>query len=178
MTALAILKKWVDYNEQVNRDIENLFAPLATGASPRWETPVGSFFKSAKGILNHIASSDLAWLRRFGDNGLAPSLKPLTADLPETGIGKIMFNTWDEYVALRHKLDQAWKLFATEVPESHLDENFTYTNFQGKSVTAPWIGLILHLLNHQTHHRGALSQILDEWGIDNDYSGMTRVWML
>jgi uncharacterized damage-inducible protein DinB len=179
MNVLTIIRKWATYNEEVNQDLARILGPLATGESPRWEAPVGSFFKNLKGLLNHLVNSDLAWLRRFSENGLASAeLKPLLAGLPETDYKKILFETWGDYLDLRTRLDQAWKAFAQNVPEARLDENFTYTNFQGKSVTAPWIGLILHLLNHQTHHRGAISQILDSWGIENDYSGMTRVWML
>lgn len=34
-----------------------------------------------------------------------------------------------------------------------------------------WL-VFLHLFNHQTHNRGQIALILDQIGVDNDYSGI------
>ncbi len=31
---------------------------------------------------------------------------------------------------------------------------------------------LVHFFNHQTHHRGQVSALLDGWKIENDYSNM------
>ena len=37
--------------------------------------------------------------------------------------------------------------------------------------------LIMHELNHNTHHRGEISALLNQMGYDNDYSNLiTIVW--
>ncbi|MFW6212953.1 MAG: DinB family protein [Spirochaetota bacterium] len=43
--------------------------------------------------------------------------------------------------------------------------------------TFPFGKILLHLFNHQTHHRGAISQILDEHGVKNDYSNLLQLLM-
>ena len=35
--------------------------------------------------------------------------------------------------------------------------------------------VLMHLFNHQTHHRGALSQLLDELEIENDFSNLLSI---
>ncbi len=32
--------------------------------------------------------------------------------------------------------------------------------------------VFLHLFNHQTHHRGQISVLLDQLGVENDYSNL------
>jgi uncharacterized damage-inducible protein DinB len=34
-----------------------------------------------------------------------------------------------------------------------------------------WL-VLLHMFNHQTHNRGQIALILDQMGVDNDYSGI------
>ena len=45
-----------------------------------------------------------------------------------------------------------------------------------EGTTRRWITayVLLHLMNHATHHRGRISQILDEEGIEHDYSGILQ----
>ncbi|MFW5688300.1 MAG: DinB family protein [Spirochaetota bacterium] len=42
----------------------------------------------------------------------------------------------------------------------------------GERVRQPRWQLLLHMFNHETHHRGAISQFLDEHDVANDYSNL------
>jgi uncharacterized damage-inducible protein DinB len=34
--------------------------------------------------------------------------------------------------------------------------------------------VLLHLFNHQTHHRGQVAALLDQTGVANDYPGIVN----
>ncbi|MFP4430552.1 MAG: DinB family protein [Spirochaetota bacterium] len=53
-----------------------------------------------------------------------------------------------------------------------IPETIGYREHRGNPVSIPGEGALLHVLNHHTHHRGQISQILDAMGIENDYSGL------
>jgi len=56
--------------------------------------------------------------------------------------------------------------------ENELEKTISFANMKGETVTKNVGGSILHLFNHQTHHRGMISLYLDMLGIDNDFSGL------
>jgi uncharacterized damage-inducible protein DinB len=48
-----------------------------------------------------------------------------------------------------------------------LDEQLTYTSrVDGVTRTVSWWVLVVHTLNHQTHHRGQVATILSQMGLD------------
>ena len=63
-------------------------------------------------------------------------------------------------------------LFIDELAESELEKTISFANMKGETVSKNVGGSILHLFNHQTHHRGMISLYLDMMGIDNDFSGL------
>ncbi len=44
----------------------------------------------------------------------------------------------------------------------------------GDAYSLPRWQCLLHMFNHQTHHRGQMAQILDEKGVENSYSNLFR----
>src|SRR5213079_2984057 len=47
-----------------------------------------------------------------------------------------------------------------------LDAPFSYETYAGKKFTHPLSPALVHLFNHQTHHRGQLTTLLSQLGID------------
>ena len=167
---LALLAK---YNSHVNRE---LYAIAAKLTAKQRSKQVGSFFKSILGLLNHIYSADLGWLVRFNEK-LGP-FKELDAPelrdpLPERGA--LMFEDFATLQAKRASLDSVIERFIAAFPEADLKKSFTFTLRNGQQRTLVVWQALAHLFNHETHHRGAVSQVLDELGVENDYSNLMAI---
>ena len=48
----------------------------------------------------------------------------------------------------------------------------TKTNRRGEKLDRALWRALVHVFNHQTHHRGQGSAVLDRMGIENNYSNM------
>jgi uncharacterized damage-inducible protein DinB len=170
-----VLQTLARYNAGANDQLAALLGPHAS----RWEEPCGSYFGTVKGLVSHLCTADIRWFGRFAENGWGtPAWRTSVAALPVLAPGKDLFSDWEGFAALRKTLDGLWLDLAASFDGSRFDEAFTYTTIQKEEVTVRWAGVFFHLLNHQTHHRGALSQVLDSWGVDNDYSGLVKSFSL
>jgi uncharacterized damage-inducible protein DinB len=50
-----------------------------------------------------------------------------------------------------------------------------YTDSSGKEFTKNFGDLLLHMFNHETHHRGMISACLETLGKENDYNSLLAV---
>jgi uncharacterized damage-inducible protein DinB len=116
----------------------------------------GAFFRSIHGTLNHILYADLAFLSRF--TGDPPEVPPLGVEL---------YEHFAELRAVRDKIDARLLEWSAALTEQWLAAPHTYTSkVDGVTRTLPaWI-LVVHLFNHQTHHRGQLTTVLRQMGHD------------
>jgi len=62
--------------------------------------------------------------------------------------------------------------FIDELGDSQLGLMIKYKNYKGENIEKEFWKTLLHWFNHQTHHRGQVSVLLDLLGIDHDYSGL------
>lgn len=116
----------------------------------------GAFFKSIYATLNHIAYGDLAFLSRFTGT---PSV------VPEPGVD--LFGAFDLLRAERASLDQRILAWSESLSSVWLADPLTYTSkIDGKARTVPKWVLVTHMFNHQTHHRGQVTTLLSQMGLD------------
>lgn len=117
---------------------------------------MGAFFKSIHGTLNHIYYGDLAWIERLRDGKFTPRK-----------IGTDLFDNFDELRAAQEKMDIGILEWARTLTPEYLNSKYDYTsNVSGFKRTLPrWI-LVTHMFNHQTHHRGQLTTLIKQFGID------------
>jgi uncharacterized damage-inducible protein DinB len=116
----------------------------------------GAFFKSIHGTLNHLIYGDLAWLSRF--TGEPAEVPPLGTEL---------FDDFDALSSARTALDSRLLAWAGGLRNDWLQAPFTYTSkVDGSQRTRPAWLLVVHLFNHQTHHRGQLTTLLHQLGHD------------
>jgi len=54
-----------------------------------------------------------------------------------------------------------------ELTENHLSQSINYTNTKEETFEHNLANVLLHLFNHQTHHRGQITTLLSQ--IDVDY---------
>jgi uncharacterized damage-inducible protein DinB len=141
------------YNEWMN---SRMYALCASLPDAELHKDRGAFFKSIYASLNHIAYGDLAFLSRFTGN---PSV------VPEPGAD--LFGTFARLRAERAALDQRILSWSASLAPSWLAETLTYTSkIDGKTRTVPRWVLVTHMFNHQTHHRGQVTTLLSQMGLD------------
>jgi len=151
------------YNASMN---EKLY--LAAGTLPQ-EVLIadrGAFFGSILGTLNHIVAGDTIWLRRFlAHPSSLSSLKAMTEIPVPTSLAARYSNDLQALLEHRRRLDAILVALATEVSDSDLDAPLLYKNSRGEFQKS-FGSLLLHLFNHQTHHRGQASTLLSQSGVD------------
>jgi uncharacterized damage-inducible protein DinB len=141
------------YNEWMNT---RLYALCATLPNAELHAERGAFFGSIYATLNHIAYSDLAFLSRFtGDPPEAPEL------------GVDLFGGFAALRDVRMALDARLVDWTAQLTPAWLAEPLTYiSKVDGATRTRPRWFLVAHLFNHQTHHRGQVTTLLTQRGLD------------
>jgi len=162
MIDLAYARMMTRYNRWMN---QRLYAHCAGLSDAARKQDCAAFFKSIHGTLNHLLYGDLAWLYRFTGR----TLEGLD---PRAGL-------YDDFADLsrrRAELDEELIAWAESLDAHWLAADFSYySQAYGQRFTRPAWTLLVHLFNHQTHHRGQLTTLLSQFGID---PGITDLPML
>ena len=141
------------YNAWMNT---RLYALCATLDDEERRRDRGAFFKSIHSTLNHIVYADLAFLSRF--TGDPPEVPELNVDL---------YTEFGALQAAREALDARIESWCATLDADWLAQELTYTSkVDGKTRTLPRWLLVTHLFNHQAHHRGQLTTLLTQRGLD------------
>jgi uncharacterized damage-inducible protein DinB len=162
------IKLLARYNAHANTEMGRVVAQLS---DEEWNRSRGGYFPSIRSLCSHLFVSDLAWLRRFA------TLRPF--DYAHHAIfqrnpawGELLFPSFHDYETDRKGLDDGLTRFAGEVTPEDLTKRLRYKNFKGIDQERDVAGLIMHMFNHQTHHRGMISLYLDLAGKENDFSNL------
>lgn len=161
------------YNAKAN---ETLYGLLAALPGEEFEKPHGSYFISIKGILSHLITADINWLRRFRENFGDMELFSHPRLAPAGHAWTVY-----EFVSLRELardrvvVDGLYSRFATEAGLERFGEALAYADSHGNPRRYVFRQILDHVFNHQTHHRGQVSQILDELGVEHDFSNILSV---
>jgi uncharacterized damage-inducible protein DinB len=161
-----------DYNDKTNRELLGILAAQPPELSSR---PAGAYHGSILGVLNHILQADVLWLRRFAQ-GL-PELGFLPAELPAFKLQGLKDVTWASlpvFQPVRQKTDELLGRAVRAIPPSRYPEILEYRNIKGEAQSKVIWRTLLHVFNHQTHHRGQVAALLDQFGVQNDYSNL--IW--
>jgi uncharacterized damage-inducible protein DinB len=103
------------------------------------------------GTLVHTFAADRLWLARM--RGAAPLPYSTEADYQLT----VLQNQWPE-------LHRQWDLWCTGLTDDAVRADLTYQDMRGNIWTQPVWKLVLHVVNHATHHRGQVSGFLRTMG--------------
>ena len=68
--------------------------------------------------------------------------------------------------ARRLRLDAIIDAMAAELRPADLEQVLVYRNTRGQAFRKYFGSLLLHVFNHQTHHRGQASTLLTQAGVD------------
>ncbi|MCG8392525.1 MAG: DinB family protein [Pseudomonadales bacterium] len=157
---LALL---ADYNRWMNQRLYALAGELDDTAL---QADRGAFFGSVFGTLSHLAVADTIWMRRYATH---PAGQPLAALLDEPAPTSLDARPWPDLPALRARREWLDGLImdwvATLTPQA-LDRPLAYRNVKGEAAHRRLGSLLVHFFNHQTHHRGQLTTLLSQMGMD------------
>jgi uncharacterized damage-inducible protein DinB len=164
MSTTAHFPQLAAYNQWMNT---KLYAAAAGLTDEALREDRGAFFGSVFGTLNHIAIGDILWFKRiyraFPD---CASLQCVDA-LPPPGFPNMpLSDTLAGLAALRSMLDEAIIAFCAELAPARLNEAFEWTSTRGVSGRKLLGDVLLHVFNHQTHHRGQATTLFSQMGID------------
>jgi len=157
------------YNALANIEMNKVLALLAPGD---WSRDLNGFYSSFRSLLGHLYTADIAWLIRFTNVRPFQALKGGPFDFPPAP-GQVPFDTFAEYLERRATLDSIITAFVEELTDADLAKNVSYRNFRGDDLTKNFGGLVLHLFNHQTHHRGMVALYLDQLDVPNDFNSIS-----
>lgn len=152
------------YNRAMNTKIYDAVATLPVEQHTENR---GAFFGSIIGTLNHILVGDIIWLKRLSLALQGHSeLKPVHALTQATSLDTVLFTNLQELKTQRKSLDELILLFTSSLNDDELWLPINYKNMKGDVCTKNLFPLLAHVFNHQTHHRGQITTLLSQSGID------------
>jgi uncharacterized damage-inducible protein DinB len=129
------------YNAWANR---RLYDAVGALSDAQYREDTGLFFGSLHGTLNHLLVADRIWMRRFTGEGEAPDR-----------LDAILHEGLAELRAARGEEDHRITGWIAGLDEAALAGTFSYRRVTTpETFTQPLAPALLHLFNHQTHHRG------------------------
>jgi uncharacterized damage-inducible protein DinB len=157
------------YNQWFN---QKLYAASGTLTDEERKTDRGAFFKSVHRTLNHLVLTDSIWLLRFTqDDGFFPR-DARGRIIPLTGLAQELYPDFEELSRHRVQLDGKLVEYARALTEEKLLAEVAYRTSTGDDHKHPlWIALT-HFFNHQTHHRGQVTTLLNQFGVDPGVTDM------
>ncbi|MEN8251048.1 MAG: DinB family protein [Bacteroidota bacterium] len=127
----------------------------------------GAFFKSVLGTLNHVMVGDIVWLKRFaGHPSSRESLSYICELEKPRSLDATLFIDFGELKAEREIIDRIIVNWIKQLSDSDVNECISYSSMAGKSFSKPFVSLINHLFLHQVHHRGQVTTLLSQFGVD------------
>ncbi len=128
----------------------------------------GAFFGSIHGSLNHLVWGDRVWLARFAAQGVAfESLAAEVLALPPGAVhGSVLYQDWAALRGARAALDAAIEGWTDEMPPDFPLRTMRYANTKGVTRAHPMWQALTHFFNHQAHHRGQVTTLLAQAGVD------------
>lgn len=164
MALQAHFKLLANYNQWMNAKVYEAAAQLDETELTRDRE---AFFGSILGTLNHILVADTIWLQRFAKHPRCHPLLQQVAELPApVRLDQILFDDLAELARHRNWMDRQiidWVQVLTDVD---LELVLRYHNTKGVAASKRFSSLLLHLFNHQTHHRGQVTVLLSQSGVD------------
>ena len=150
------------YNRWMN---ERLYALCATLSDEARKRDAGAFFGSIHGTLNHILLGDRIWLGRF--LGRPFSVKSMDQEL---------YSDFAELRVEREISDREIVAWADSLTPEHLGDPLTYVSVINPATSSypRWV-VVVHFFNHQTHHRGQVTTLLSQLGLDPGVTDLIRL---
>ena len=128
------------YNRWANA---RLYAAALDLSDLSYRLQTGVYFGSLHGTLNHLLLTDRLWLKRLTGEGDHPN-----------DLDAILYEDRIELTKARIAEDNRLVEVTGKYDETALSSLFSYRTTSGMPQSQVLADILLHLFNHQTHHRG------------------------
>jgi uncharacterized damage-inducible protein DinB len=133
-------RQLADYNHWANRRI---YGAAMAMPEEQYRRRIGVFFGSLHGTLNHLLLADRIWLRRLTGEGEHPSR-----------LDAILYDDLKDLARARMAEDARLQRVVSGTSAADLGADLSYQTTSGKPQQQKLQDILLHVFNHQTHHRG------------------------
>ena len=162
MITPAFVRAMAGYNSHMNREVYAAAGRLDEAARRRDR---GAFWHSIHGTLSHLVWADQMWMSRF-DGWDKPDVPLARSDAFAPDFAAM--------AALRPAMDARLEAWAGRLDPAWLDaDQHWFSGAAQRAVSKPRPGLMMHLFNHQTHHRGQAHAMVTAAG---ERTGDTDLW--
>lgn len=162
MVSTAYVQAMARYNRWMN---ERLYECCARLSDEQRKEDAGAFFKSIHGTLNHLLLADRVWLGRFEGR-----------PFPVASLAQELHAEFSELRDERMGTDAAITNWVASLTEDDLGGTLSYTSIVDAAPRHyPLWFAVSHFFNHQTHHRGQLTTLLAQRGIDPGVTDL--IWL-
>jgi uncharacterized damage-inducible protein DinB len=128
---------------------------------------VAAFFGSIHGTLNHILLADRVWLLRFTrDVARFTSRDDTGAPIAIQSLAQVLYADFAELRRQREATDFEIEEWVGSLTDDQLAQPIEYKTSTGVSQSHPLWWAVSHFFNHQTHHRGQVTALLFQLGVD------------
>jgi uncharacterized damage-inducible protein DinB len=143
----VLMMQYAEYNVWANsRMLELVFSQPSSVLNKE----IKSSFPSIRKTILHIWDAETLWLKRLRGE---PALSWPSKELDESADVRPMLRTSQEL------LD-----FLSEKDPVYFKDSTTYKNIAGEEFTNENSGIIMHVMNHSTFHRGQVVTMIRESG--------------
>jgi uncharacterized damage-inducible protein DinB len=161
MSAIDHFRMLARYNRIANERLYEKCAELGDG---EYRAQRRGSFGSIHALLNHILLGDRIWMSRFrGEGQTTPWL------------ATILYDDFADLRLARAHEDSGIETFFANINDNFLQKTLPYTNSKGVHYTDPMLNAVLHMFNHQTHHRGQVHVMLSQTEIQPPSLDMHRI---
>lgn len=152
------------YNQRMNKQ---LLAVCGQLSDEQLNQDTLSFFPTVMSYWNHILFGDLIMLRRLVSNQIVQLDESILSELPVAeSVNDRFVNTLEALIPLRQKLDEVYVTITNAFDLKDCARTVSYTTTEGQCLERSVGEFCQHIFNHQTHHRGQLTCILSQFGLD------------
>ncbi|GAC1561288.1 MAG: DinB family protein [Beijerinckiaceae bacterium] len=167
MIGTGYVQRMARYNRWQN---ENLYSAADRLSDEARRQERGAFFGSIHGTLNHLLWADEIWMSRFRGTPRPPGGIPDSTTLR---------GGWDELKRDRDAFDRQIIAWSDGLDDAWLAGELSYySGAARRDLVMRRALLVMHLFNHQTHHRGQVHCMLTQAGVrpgdDTDLPFMER----
>ncbi|WP_242102100.1 DinB family protein [Lysobacter sp. M2-1] len=164
MSCIPYVTTMAAYNAWMNEKVYTATARLPEDEVMRER---GAFFGSIFGTLSHLVVADTVWLRRFATDPMhADALAPVRAMPAPARLDERPCADLAALARRRSELDAVLVAWTDGLTDAALRGTLRYADMRGNPHARDVFALLMHLFNHQTHHRGQATTLLSQAGQD------------
>ena len=153
-----------EYNQLMN---QRQYSASANLAEHELSEDKGAFFKSVLETLNHIMVGDIIWLKRFAEHPSSSDALSYICEIEKPkNLNSVLYTDLEKLKEEREKIDSVILNWTKKLEDSDIKGCITYKDMAGNAFTKPFVSLIHHLFLHQVHHRGQVTTLLSQYGVD------------